>query len=296
MTKPRKLFKSESFFQNNLHLFVNRFSEDFNVPYHSHDFYEYCYVAEGKGFHHIANETIPVNKGMLFAIPIGTPHVFRPSTPNSTGNQLIVYNCLFDEHMLEQLSVYLQDPPILKSLVYLGNSDATYFSIFDRDGLLESLITKLHREMSVPGVGSTTMLYTLLSQIVVTVYRIKHCDADKQTAEISDFDQVLQYVEQHLSEKIILSDLERICRWSNRHLQRKFLQHTGQSFGSFLQIARVKKSCDLLRETHYKVSMIADLVGYRNTDTFNAVFKKVVGQSPTAYRKLHRTNQNKLSN
>jgi AraC family L-rhamnose operon transcriptional activator RhaR len=288
LTQPRKLFRSEHFLQNNLHLYVNRYTEDFIVPFHSHDFFEYCYVAEGKGYHHVDNETIPVHKGMLFAIPIGTAHVFRPSTPELKGNQLIVYNCLFDKQMLTQLSIYLQEPQIVDSLMSLGNANAAYFSVFDRDGSLEDLITKLYREMSVPIAGSTSMQYALLSQIVIMVYRLKHCEMDNHTNEISNFDHILQYVEQHLSDKLTLADLERISRWSNRHLQRKFMQHTGQSFGSYLQHLRVRKSCELLRNTHHKVRTIAELVGYNSTDTFNAVFKKVVGQSPTIYRKSQR--------
>jgi AraC family L-rhamnose operon transcriptional activator RhaR len=288
LTKPRELFKSEYFMQNNLHLYVNRFSEDFSVPFHSHDFYEYCYVAEGKGYHYIGHDTIPVYKGMLFAIPLGTPHVFRPTTPTQGSDPLIVYNCLFDEHMLKQLSVYLHDPPILKSLTAFGSDNAAYFSVIDRDGSLEDLISKLYREMSVPIPGSLSMQHTLLSQIVIMIYRIQHGYTDKQTAEMSDFDQILQYIDQHIGNKITLSDLEQICRWSKRHLQRKFLQHTGQSFGTYLQNRRVKKSCELLRSTQHKVSMIAGLVGYNSTDTFHAVFKKVVGQSPTMYRNSHR--------
>lgn len=73
-----ELLKSESFLNLPLQLFVNRCSENFVMPFHTHDFIEYSYVAEGKGFHHIGDDIVPVNKGMLFVIPVGIPHVFRP--------------------------------------------------------------------------------------------------------------------------------------------------------------------------------------------------------------------------
>lgn len=289
MNQATQLFKGEFFLQNNLHLLVNRFNEDFVVPFHAHDFIEYCYVAEGKGFHHIENMAIPVSKGVLFAIPVGVSHVFRPTSPHSASNPLIVYNCLFDIHMINQLSIILQDHPIREHLTALTNNTSTYFSVYDRDGSIEHLMQMLFREMSVPIIGSTTMLHLLLSQLIVSVYRLKYAVADKPTTHVSDFSQVIRHLEQNLHESITLSDLSLISKWSIRHLQRLFQQHTGQSFGSHLQNLRVQKSCELLRSSEHKVITIAELVGYRDIDSFNAVFKKVVGQTPVSYRRLNRS-------
>lgn len=292
MNRTAELFKSEAYLQNNLHLFVNRATEDFNVPFHSHEFIEYCYVAQGRGYHHIENETFPVHKGMLYVIPVGVSHVFRPSTPDSAGEPLIVYNCLFDTHMVERLSPILLDNPVQEHLEGLGGNEkstaSSYFKVFDLDGSAESIMQRLYREMSVPSIGSATMLISLVGQLVITVYRLKYGEADKRSVDAADFTSVIQYIEQHLSEPITLSDLAQMSRWSNRHLQRLFAKHSGQSFGSYLQNARIQRSCEWLRSSSHKVSVIAELVGYRDIDSFNAVFKKIVGQSPSEYRSLQR--------
>lgn len=284
MKRTVQLFKSDTFLQNNHHLLVSRYTEDFNVPFHSHDFIEYCYVAQGRGFHHIEHESIPVRKGMLFAIPVGTSHVFRPASPDLLEDPLIVYNCLFDTHMVNQMSVILQDPLFQEHLASLGNSISSYFSVIDQDGSIENIMLNLYREMFVSAIGSRAMLRTLLCQLVVAVYRLKYADADKSTREVADFAQVIQYLENNFNESITLNDLARVSRWSNRHLQRMFHRHTGQSFGSFLQNLRIHKSCALLRGTSHKISVIAELVGYRDIDSFNNVFKKIVGQTPKEYR------------
>ncbi|WP_379147084.1 helix-turn-helix domain-containing protein [Paenibacillus sp. sgz500992] len=290
MQRSAQLFKSESLLQNNLHLLVNRYAENFFAPYHSHDFIEYCYVAEGRGFHHIDQAVIPVRKGMLFVIPVGVSHVFRPATSHPEQDRLIVYNCLFDDHMVDRLSALLQEEsPIIEHLQSLGSRGSAYFSVSDWDGSIEKLMLNLHREMSVPGIGSVTMLQTLLSQLIVTVYRQLYADQDRSTIEASDFAQVILFMEQKLSEGITLTHLAQMSRWSSRHLQRMFLKHTCQSFGSYLQHLRIQKSCERLRTSDLKISMIAESVGYRDIDTFNSVFKKIVGEPPMAYRKRHRT-------
>ncbi|MCR8657012.1 AraC family transcriptional regulator [Paenibacillus endoradicis] len=289
MNRTTQLFKGEDYLQNNFHLYVNRCTEDFLVPFHSHDFFEFCYVAEGSGFHHIENEIFPVKKGMLFAIPIGTSHVFRPTSTESLKKPLIVYNCLFNENMINKLALVIQESPIKQYLMSLGSSDTSYFSVFDYDGLIEELMINLYREMSVPTVGSTTMLPILLTHLIVTVYRLKFGETDKSTKEVTDFDQVIQYVENNVHESITLTDLAAISRWSNRHLQRMFVKHTGQNFSSYLQNLRVNKSCEVLRSTSLKIAMVAELVGYHDIDSFNAVFKKIVGQTPTAYRRIYKS-------
>jgi len=284
MNRKNKLFRSESFLQNSLHMHVNRFTEDFTVPYHEHDFIEYCYVAEGSGFHHIGQETYPIHKGWLFAIPIGTAHVFRPSTSERTGKPPVVYNCLFDTSVAAHLSVLLEQP-IQEHLINLGSNASSYFSVFDRDGAIESIMLQLHREMPMKETGSKTMLYALLCQLIVTVFRRKEGDKEKRTNEFAGFNHVISWLDQNYYLPVTLSELSRVAGWSSRHLQRLFVRHTGQSFGSYLQNLRMRKSCELLRSSGMKISMIADSVGYRSIDSFNLAFKKTVGLTPTEYRK-----------
>ncbi|WP_337099930.1 AraC family transcriptional regulator [Paenibacillus sp. YIM B09110] len=288
MNRNSALFKSEFFLQNNLHLYINRYAEDFTVPFHSHEFIEYCYVAEGKGFHHIEHETFPVHKGMLYAIPIGVSHVFRPSTPQYSEEPLIVYNCLFDKQMIELLSSKIEDASIIEHLATLENKTHSYFTVFDRDGSIERLMSTLYREMSVPSIGTKTMLHALLSQLITLVYRLKVATNEKSTTDNADFTGIINFIEQHLSESITLTDLSHYSKWSNRHLQRLFLKHFGQPFRSYLQNTRIQKSCELLRESSHKISVISQLVGYHDNGSFHAVFKKIVGKSPTEYRKLYK--------
>lgn len=282
--RKARRFEGHSFIQNNLHMFVNRFTEDFSVPYHEHDFIEYCYVAEGNGFHHIGQETFPIHKGWLFVIPIGVAHVFRPSTSDPSGKPPVVYNCLFDAELADRLAPF-QEEPIGAHLAGLGNQTNAYFSVFDRDGSIEDIMMKLHREMSATETGSKTMMHALLNQLIVTVYRLKYVSDQNQAGESADFTRIVHYLEQNVHEPVTLSELSRFAGWSARHLQRIFHKHTGQSFGSFVQHLRIRKSCEMLRGSTLKIGVIADLAGYRSIDTFNSAFKRTVGLTPTEYRK-----------
>ncbi|MHA7963249.1 AraC family transcriptional regulator [Paenibacillus sp. CAU 1782] len=286
MNQATTLFESHYFLRNHPLLDIVRYPEDFEVPFHSHEFIEYCYVAEGKGFHYIQNETFPVHKGMLFAIPVGASHVFRPSSPGGSEQPLIVYNCLFGKDMVEQLSRLLEED-IVVHLTKLANQNQSYFSVFDSDGAIERLLMAMYREKLVPGPGFASLMQAYLSQLVIAVYRLNNKDSAGAEPNVADFSIIIDYIENHLSLPITLSDLSVSSKWSGRHLQRLFQKHFGQPFGAYLRNARIQKSCELLRHTSYKISYIAELVGYRNSGAFNAVFKKVVGKSPAEFRKLN---------
>ncbi|MDF2963759.1 MAG: AraC family transcriptional regulator [Paenibacillus sp.] len=279
-------FTAEAMFKIKFDIFVNRAVEDFTLPLHSHDFIEFAFIAEGKGFHHVEDEVHPVYKGQLFVLPVGVSHVFRPTSANSAKNPLVVYNCVFTPATIDHMSGILADDAITDHLKSLKADNPATYSVFDTEGIIEKLFIRLHQEYSLQRVGSFTCLYSLLLQLIVETYRLKFAPSDHLEQQVGNlhFVQVLEYLEKHYHEDVTLSGLADRCQWSERHLQRLFKQNTGQTFRSYLQNVRVQKSCEALRTTQNKISMIADSVGYKDMDSFIEVFKRIAGKSPKEYR------------
>lgn len=76
-----------------------------------------------------------------------------------------------------------------------------------------------------------------------------------------------------------------ILTYSERHLQRLFKLHTGQTFRRYRQARRIEKSCEWLRDPRLKISSVAEIVGYRDQDNFVGIFKRYMGKTPSEYRK-----------
>ncbi|MBW7456365.1 helix-turn-helix domain-containing protein [Paenibacillus sepulcri] len=287
MEQVRQTFKAESFFSNLL-LYVNRAVEDFTLPLHSHEFIELAYVAEGKGFHYIEDDVQRIHRGQLHVIPIGTSHVFRPSSTNALQDPLIVYNCIFTKQLVDNLIPLVFDGPIAVYLEGLKEETLPYHAVFDTDDEIGKLFLSLYKEYSLPRSGSTTYLNTLLLQLIVTIYRLHTETSRTAPGSPARFLQILSYLEQNYAEKITLSHLTERFQWSERHLQRLFKQHTGQSFNYFLQSLRIQKSCEQLRSTQQKISRIAEAVGYKDLNSFMVLFRRMVGETPGAYRRQFR--------
>ena len=72
---------------------------------------------------------------------------------------------------------------------------------------------------------------------------------------------------------------------SRRHLSRKFQSIVGLSPGEFVRSVRLKRAAQLLKDSQYNVSEIADMVGFNTIKYFNRHFKTEFGKTPTQYRK-----------
>lgn len=285
MKQSKQTLKEHIFFQNNLHLFVNRATETFQMPFHSHEFIELAYVAEGKGFHYIDHEVQRIHKGQLHVIPIGVNHVFRPTTSDALKDPLIVNNCIFTHELINSLIPFITDKTIADFLVSLSQASFPYYAIFDVDGTIEKLFQSLYREYSLNLSGSSTFLNTLLIQLIVTIYRLKHDQSKAILSKPARFLQVLHYIDQQYAEEITLSNLTDRFQWSERHFQRLFKQHTEQTFNHYLQNIRIQNSCELLRSSQLTINRIAESVGYKDIHTFNKLFKRIMGSTPSNYRR-----------
>jgi len=85
-----------------------------------------------------------------------------------------------------------------------------------------------------------------------------------------------------------IAEAARALGVSERTLQRR-LTESGTSFSSELGQARVRAALNLLRESDASLTTIALEVGCASLQHFNALFRSRIGESPSAWRKRHRT-------
>lgn len=70
------------------------------------------------------------------------------------------------------------------------------------------------------------------------------------------------------------------------HMARVFRRHHGCSPGEYLRRIRVRRACRLLAETEESLSAIAYTSGYADQSHFTRHFKRAMGVTPGAYRRL----------
>ena len=94
----------------------------------------------------------------------------------------------------------------------------------------------------------------------------------------------LSYMLQNLDKPIHISTLGKLAGVSTSYFSYLFKCATGDSPNHFLIRVRMRRGCELLRETDLSVKEVAGLLGYLDPLYFSRVFKLVIGIPPTKYR------------
>lgn len=81
-------------------------------------------------------------------------------------------------------------------------------------------------------------------------------------------------------------ELARLLNMSVRTLRRK-LEKEGSSYNQLLQISRVEKSKELLRESENSIEFISGKLGYLESTSFSRAFKNWTGETPRDWRKKY---------
>lgn len=96
---------------------------------------------------------------------------------------------------------------------------------------------------------------------------------------------VAQYIGEHLANEISLLSLAQLVQLSPFHFSRAFKQSFGMPPHRYLTWQRIERAKALLGERKLSVTEIGLDVGFSETSSFTAAFRKLTGETPTAYRR-----------
>ena len=92
-------------------------------------------------------------------------------------------------------------------------------------------------------------------------------------------------IAEHYAENLTLKDLSKKYFLNSSYLGQIFRKKYGQSFKDYLAAYRIDMAAELLRKTDKKISLIAEEVGYKDTDYFINRFIEQKGATPAKYRR-----------
>lgn len=94
-----------------------------------------------------------------------------------------------------------------------------------------------------------------------------------------------RYISEHLTENLNLSEVAEKAGVSTAYLSTLFSQHLGCGFVDYLNKMRIEYASHYMQDGGMKIYEIAYKVGFRDEKYFSRVFKKVMGLSPSEYRR-----------
>lgn len=92
------------------------------------------------------------------------------------------------------------------------------------------------------------------------------------------------FIAEHLSEEISLTDVARAANMSEFYFCKVFRRFTGLTFTNYLSRTRIEAVKEKLLNPHVRVSEAAFAAGFQSLSQFNRMFRRIEGESPSAYR------------
>lgn len=111
---------------------------------------------------------------------------------------------------------------------------------------------------------------------------------DEETDQVVH--QMLEFIEQHFSEKIVMQDVVSHLNYSETFLNKRFKKVTGMTFTEYLNRFRIQKAVEILNDEDTSSPEVGYLCGFSTPKYFKDVFRKYVGRTPKEYREAARNN------
>ena len=250
---------------------------------HIHKDFELCLLLDGSLFLQAQNETHSLETGDFFVVNPFQSHELKADSP--------------------ALLVSLQVHPSFFSSYYPRIANLEFTSlILQRDGTdvrkklydmmieLACLYLKKADKFELKCVGLLNLLFAgLLDTLPNRLLSDKEKNASQSKA--SRMRKITHYIDEHYSEKLLLSDIARKEDLSLTYLSHFFKDYLGLPFQEYLAKIRCEKARQLLLLTDFPLLDICMSCGFSDSKYFNSGFRRQHGCSPKEYRLNFRHDQ-----
>lgn len=104
-------------------------------------------------------------------------------------------------------------------------------------------------------------------------------------------ERAMEYVAEHYYENLMLTEVAEKVGVTAGYLSTLFQKQFEKGFVDYLNEIRIDHACTYLQQNYLKTYEIAYKVGFNDEKYFSKVFKKIMGQSPTEYRKSSQSEE-----
>ena len=248
--------------------------KEFISAKHVHRETEITYPVNGSVDVVVREKTFHVQMQDMLIIPRNAMHYYIRIDPD-----IDIVNVKFaDEWLVPAFS----DPHALEYM-------KQFFSCvnhFSANPFISSMMSKMINCEQKP--FSDYFLWGCLIELISEGMNNQHWIKDKLKADIESaryIEDLLLFVREHCYSELTLKMLADHVGLTESYCSKYFKQNVGSSFLDYVTTRRVSHAQRLLKYTDYSITEIIEMSGFSSIQTFNRVFKKQTGMTPTEYRK-----------
>ena len=255
-----------------------------SVGSHSHDYYELYFFEEGAVTMVIGENPYALQSGDVIVIPPGIDHRILLTDSEKPYRRFVLWLTPAYLMALEKRS------PDYGYLLRRSADRGRYVYLFDLPTFnalrtrLFTLLDEIHADRFARETAIDLSISDLLLYLGRTVYEQEQRRDRKE--QLSRYEAITQYVDEHLDEHLSLDTLARQFYLSKYYLVHLFRENTGLSVHQYILKKRLAACCDAMRGGA-AVGEVCRQWGFGDYSAFYRAFRKEYGMSPSAYLELH---------
>ena len=190
---------------------------------------------------------------------------------------------------LTAVTYFYFDPAELQLDSQLDLADVQFTPrLFFEDATIWSTVAKLKRAIEAQDAESGLYIEALGVVLVHELIRLNRAAPRVEAAVrggLAAWQQrtVTSYIDEHLSEHVSLATLARLVRLSTYYFCRAFKQSFGVPPHRYHTNRRIEQAKVLLASRRHSVTEVGLTLGFSETSSFTAAFRKTTGQTPSSY-------------
>jgi len=260
--------------------------------FHRHAEAQVSLILKGEGTLIAGNYTQPIKAGDVYIIGPNQPHIFK-SPPQYFSNNL--------EDNVHAIHIFFDFEKTLAGLINLPELDSikkflshTSGGLQLPDGYKRDAAQLIKKVNNLTGLGRLMEFVNLLQFFATEVkdWKLlntgfsKHSFSDSEGMRMND---IYQYTIEHYTENFSLDKIARIAHITPHAFCKYFKKHTRKTYMSFLNEVRINEACKKIINGDFdSIASVGYATGFNNAITFNRVFKRVTGMSPSEYIRNYR--------
>lgn len=253
------------------------------VTTHWHEEAELTLITRGACLYHIDLVDYEVQEGDLLFIPPLLLHSISAQLKEKATSETYVFHMNFLGGNSADICSIRYFKPIMDreiTMPYLMKKDHPAYA-----SLLE-IFQQTHALYEEKPAGYELALKALLLQLFFVLLQYSEKNTSPDLGKTSDkLKQVLDYIELHYTESMAVSELARLCHFSDYYFMRFFKKHMNMTCVEYIVSLRLEKSVELFKEGNTSILDVSLSVGFRNLSYFHRAFKKKYHMTPLAFIK-----------
>lgn len=198
---------------------------------------------------------------------------------NQNEGALFRRNILYHRQVIEPVTLYL-----FRYRAEMSAFDADHV-VFSDVGRIKSTVAMLEA-MEWELFKDEFELKKHMFMDIVCQYALENGNSDSDKKGDVLIEMAIGHIKEGFNKKLSLFEIAEETGLSYVQFLRRFKAYTGLSPSDYLSTLRIRKSQSMLCDTELSIKEIAALCGFENEYYFSNFFKKQIGMSPSAFRKL----------